>query len=196
MKKKLILMSMLAFLSLNARINPATEMISFPVMERLDISVQKRPLGRNISIENYITNDFKKDSEKVLLARMLLGEAEDCSEIEKVAIAYTALNRAKDKEEWNGETLKEVILKPNQYSCFNSGTDSNIFLKNPLKYNQNEFFYCLEISAKVLEGKYQDPTGGATYYYNPAKVKEPRWTKKLAKVGKIKNSYHIFYKKK
>ena len=142
-------------------------------------------------IRNYRTSDFHEDNDKILLARMLVGEADECSEIEKISVAYTALNRTK----W-GKSLKEVILQPRAYSCFNSEFDSSIFLKNPLRYNKKEFLNCLKLSEEILAGKYKDPTKGATFYFNPKLVKEPPWTKDLIKVGKIKDSHHIFYKEK
>lgn len=143
---------------------------------------------------NYKTSDFWEDSEKVLLARMLLGEGESCSKIEKIAIAWTAINRANDNQEWNGKTLKEAILKPYQYSCFNK--EYNQSLKNPLAYNPKEFYECLYLSERILAGGYKDPTKGATFYYNPGKIKTPRWVKGLERVGRIGKSYHVFYREK
>ena len=142
--------------------------------------------------EDYDTLDFSQDSEKVLLARMLLGEVENCSKQERIAVAYTAINRINDNKKWNGETLKEVILKPYQYSCFNETFNKK--LKTPLNYNKKEFLSCLKLSGEILSGKYKDPTNGATHYYNPRTIKEPFWAKKTKKIGKIKNSKHLFYK--
>jgi len=141
---------------------------------------------------DYKTSDFYQDSDKVLLARMLLGEAENCSKQEKIAVAYTAINRVNDNQKWNGEKLKEVILKPYQYSCFNKNLNNK--LKDPLNYNSKEFLGCLELAEEILAGEYKDPTEGATHYYNPKLVKEPEWTKKAEKIGKIENSRHVFYK--
>ncbi len=145
----------------------------------------------------YKTDDFYKDTDEMLLARMLLGETEDCSEIEKIAVAYTAINRTNDGKKWNGETLQEVILKPYQYSAFNENLNAK--LKNPMTYNLNEFEICLELAKEILAGKYSDPTKGATHYLNPnhpdLKGKPlPSWTNSMEKIGRIENSYHVFYK--
>ncbi len=140
-------------------------------------------------LSNYEVSNFSEDSDKNLLARLILGEAADCSEIEKIAVAYSAINRAK-----RGKSLKEVILEPYQYSCFNEGSDSSKFLKNPMAYDSKEFIECLNLARDILSGKYSDPTGGATHYFNPKIVKTPSWAKNLKKIGRIKNSYHIFYK--
>ncbi len=149
--------------------------------------------------DNYKTDDFYKDTNEMLLARMLLGECENCSEIEKIAVAYTAINRSNDGKKWNGETLREVILKPYQYSAFNENLNAK--LKNPLAYNSKEFFDSLKLANEILTGKHPDPTNGATHYLNPnhpsLKGKPlPSWTKKLREVilDTTEKIYHTFFK--
>ncbi len=154
---------------------------------------KKEKLMSNLDdIKNYRTNSFHEDSDELLLARMIFGEAEDCSRIEKIAVAYTAINRAKQHK----ETLKKIILKPYQYSCFNPELKSSIFLKDPLKHNRKEFLASLKLAKEILAGKYKDPTYGATFYFNPSKVRKPSWTKNLKKIGRVGNSYHVFYKER
>ena len=152
---------------------------------------------RSVPKKDYRTDNFYNDSDDVLLARMLLGEAEDCSDLEKISIAWTVLNRMDDGKKWNGTTLQEVILKPMQYSAFNP--DLNAKLKNPLAYNPGEFYSSLNLAREILAGKYSDPTNGATHYLNPnhPDLREralPAWTRSMARVGRIGNSYHTFYK--
>ena len=145
--------------------------------------------------EDYVTNNFYNDKDEVLLARMLLGETEDCSKIEKIAVGYSALNRLNNPARY-GRTLKEVILKPYQYSAFNEG--KNAKLKKPLNYNKEEFLSDLELSKEILAGKYLDPTSGATHYANPdhpdLKGNLPSWANKMKRIGRIQGSHHIFYK--
>ena len=151
--------------------------------------------------KDYKTEDFHQDSDDVLLARMLLGETEYCSDTEKIAVAYTAINRINDGKKWNGETLKNVILTPYQYSCFNDGMKEALkeILKNPLKEKSKEFLECLGLAREILAGKYKDPTSGATHYLNPnhpdLKGKTlPNWTRVFEEIGRIENGPHIFYK--
>jgi len=146
-----------------------------------------QPLKTNA---NYNTTDFSNDTDEVLLARMLYGECRSCEDTEKIAVAHTALNRVNDGKRWNGETLREVILKPWQYSCFNKNNPNRKKLMNP---NPETFESCLEIARGVINGAYQDSTNGATHYFNPNVVK-PSWAFKLTKIGKIKNSTHEFYR--
>jgi len=198
MKKKIIA----AFLSLGIGYhqgisNSGYPKVTIPEIRKIENqkSFPKFEDKYQIKVEtNYQTRDFNSDPTYILLARMLLGEAEGCSKIEKIAIAYTAINRANDGKKWNGETLRESILMPRQYSCFNKDSKKSRVLQNPLRYNAQEFLSCLKLSREILGNKYSDPTNGATHYYNPKLVKTPYWAKKLIKIGKIKDSHHIFYK--
>ena len=146
----------------------------------------------------YKTDNFRTDSERVLLARMLYGEARNCSNTEKVAIAYTAVNRAHDKKAWNGKTVKGAILKPWQYSCFNHNDPNRKQLKNPEAYSPKAFYTCLKIAKGVLSEKFRDPAK-ATHYYNPAAVKnKPNWAYTTKKIGRIRTeagkSKHVYYR--
>jgi len=159
-------------------------------------SEQKTKLNPNA----YKTEDFSQDSDKVLLARLLFGEARNCNRNEKIAVAYTVINRVNDGKKWNGENIREVILKPWQYSCFNKKDVNLEKLKNPLYYSEKYFNYngmafeeCLEVAEEVLDGKYSELNKGQTHYFNP-KTANPSWKDKLEKIGKIGNSKHEFYR--
>ena len=151
---------------------------------------ENKPEGR----ANYQTNDFAKDDDKTLLARMLFGEARSCSEQEKVAIAYTVLNRANDGKKWNGTDVRSVILCPYQYSCFNQADPNRAKVMNPRGYDAKSWNECLRVAEEVLEGKYQDPTKGATHYHTLSS--NPTWASspKMEKIGRIGNSAHTFYR--
>jgi spore germination cell wall hydrolase CwlJ-like protein len=146
---------------------------------------------------DYKTDNFYKDTDEVLLARLLLGECENCSNAEKIAVAYTVINRMNDGKKWNGETLQEVILSPFQYSAFNENLNAK--LKDPMSYNSQEFQSCLQLAKEILAGKHSDPTSGATHYLNPRHPDLwgkplPKWTEELINIGRIQNSFHVFYK--
>ncbi|MFZ1970636.1 MAG: cell wall hydrolase [Candidatus Nanoarchaeia archaeon] len=140
---------------------------------------------------NYKTYNFNNDNDEVLLARMIFGEGESLSKAEKIEIAYTAIHRVK---EGYGKSLKEVLLNPYQYSCFNEGTDSSIFLKDPLNHNPKEFFASLEVSEGILSGKIKDTEDRATFYYDPMVVSKPKWANGLEKISRP-GFHHRFYRK-
>ncbi len=142
------------------------------------------------------TDNFYEDSEEVLMARLMLGEGEGTSDLEKIRIGYTAINRTKDNKKRYGKTLKEVILKPYQFTAFQY---RKRLLKRPMEYNPKEFLHCLELSENLLKGKYEDPTEGATFYFNPKLVRKiPSWAYYLEKI-EIKEkdnekSPHYYYR--
>ena len=127
---------------------------------------------------NFDTEEFTKDSPEVLLARTLYGEARSESREVKECIANTIVNRTK-RQVWWGKSnylniadysLKAVILKKFQYSCFNSNDPNLNELKNPQGKSWQE---CLSVAKNVLEGKVADKTSGSTHYHNAAS--NPFW---------------------
>ncbi len=147
--------------------------------------------------ENYqrFLEGLRKESDKTLLARMIYGECRqsNCSKEERIGIAYTAINRIYDGKKWDGETLRQVILCPQQYSSFNQDDPNREKLMNP---NRKIFATDLKIAQEVLSRRYRDPTDGATYYHTINTC--PNWSKSpsMIRIGKIGNSNHIFYKER
>lgn len=116
-------------------------------------------------------DQFKDRSDITLLADVIFGEAENCSGKEKEAVALTVLNRAHDGNSWDGETIKEAILVPYQYSSFNMGEKRVI---DPMLEDSKGYMEDLRIAANVLCGRVKDFTGGATNFYLKG-TKKPAW---------------------
>ncbi len=159
-------------------------------LEKTASSSTTQPSGNK-----YKTDNLNNDSENVLLARMLFGEARNCSQDEKTAIAYTAVNRANDGKKWNGTTVKTALLTPSQYSCFNLNDPNRKKLMDPEKYDVKSWKECLAVAEKVLSGEYSD-SARATHYHTQNIL--PSWAKsdKMVRIGRIGNSSHIFYREK
>ncbi len=85
---------------------------------------------------------------------------------ELLAIGNTVLNRANSSR--FPSTIKEVILQPKQFSCFNEN-DPNIkriyeFLTNPNRKTNNKFHY-MSLYAKIIVNKQTyDFSYGADHY--------------------------------
>lgn len=161
-------------------------------------------------LTRYETDSFYDDAIDILVARLMMGEDEAHPPICKIADAWTALNRTMI----NNTDLKTEILRPGAYSCFNLGTESHEFLRYPLqhcppKYTQ-EFSVDLELAKNFLYGKYNDPTHGATSYYNPngitnweirfvkglGKIKTPRDWNMDNMIFTVKIGEHLYFKEK
>lgn len=162
------------------------------IEEKPKIQLEKKTLENKVDQSQYsIPNtdgNFLNDSEEILLARLIYGEARGEPYDTKVAIAQTVLNRVKEKK-WYGKNLQEVILKPKQFSCFNPNDPNFEKLKNPLKYEKLEVWQeCYAVAKKVLNREVKDVSQGANHYC----TNNPSWAKNkqpLSRKGNIK-----FYK--
>jgi spore germination cell wall hydrolase CwlJ-like protein len=166
---------------------------------RLESAVYVQPQNNQNSgkpeEKDYKTNDFSTDSDEVLLARMIFGEGRNCSNEEKTAIAFTAINRANDGKKWNGNNVREAVLKPWQYSCFNKGDPNREKLMDPTKYDIKSWQECLRVAEGSLDGKYANPTNGATHYYAKGSRK-PKWAyaSNMTDIPEPQGYKHDFYK--
>jgi spore germination cell wall hydrolase CwlJ-like protein len=146
----------------------------------------------------YAVEDFSRDSDRVLLGRMVWGEARNCAREERVAVAYSVVNRFDDERKRFGKRIREVLLKKSQYSCFNEGNVNRRKLLDPERFGKKEFYECLRVAWRVLIKREKDPAHGATHFFNLDKVeKPPKFLTSLIKIGKIKTSRglstHDFY---
>lgn len=100
------------------------------------------------------------------------------------AVTYVVMNRGLAKR--FPRTPKGVITQKHQFSWYWDGKDDT-------PYDEESFALAYKVAKKVLnKSRFEDPTHGATHYYNPKKVKEtPKWAR-----GKtpcvIIGSHHYF----
>ena len=145
---------------------------------------------------DYKTSDFSSDSDEILLARMLFGESRDCTYKEKLAIGYTVINRANDGKKYNGENVREVILKDKNYSCFNNNNPNRVILMDPEMYEPKSWRECLQSSRDILSNKSIESNKGQTNYHT--RRSHPYWSSSdILRINfKDKKFKHIFYKEK
>lgn len=138
------------------------------------------------------TGDFGDDSEQIILARAIFGEARGMLEEGKIAVGWSIKNRVLDSR-W-GDTYHEVILQPKQYSAFNDNDKNLKFVKNPLlsKTQMQAWHECYVIAGEVMNGKVDDPTSGANHYFSDY-IDFPYWTKQKNAEFKIKIGNTLFY---
>ncbi len=114
-------------------------------------------------------------SDTQLLARCVNGEARGESYSGQVAVAAVILNRVKHPSFPN--TLSGVIYQPGAFTAVSDGQ-----INVPIDENSTVYKACRE----AMNGS--DPTGGAIYYYNPAKTTN-QWIysrKVITTIGKHK----------
>ncbi|MGE5583620.1 MAG: cell wall hydrolase [Bacillota bacterium] len=110
-----------------------------------------------------------------LLARLITAEAGAEPFEGKVAVAAVILNRIQDVK--FPATVAGNIFKPHEFESVSNG----LIWEQP-----TEDAY----KAAVDAVKGWDPTYGAKYFYNPAKVQGPSWVWSRTVVGRIGN--HVF----
>ncbi|HBE45737.1 MAG TPA: cell wall hydrolase [Deltaproteobacteria bacterium] len=141
---------------------------------------------------------FEGLDDKKLMALCLWGEARGEPLSGKIGIAFVIMNRVK-KDGWFGSTIKKVILKPKQFSCFNEKDPNRVKLVM-LAQNWDYFFQkdkalreCYYVAEKIIEDNtFQDNVFGATHY-KTAKCRAS-WADSMQLVAVIGN--HEFYVEK
>lgn len=116
--------------------------------------------------------DISQLSNRELLARLLEAEAGSEGATGKLAVGAVIQNRLASGR--YGDTLRDVMLAPGQFSPLNSvtgyaggeqGVDFSRITPSRTTY---------DITDAILSGEYEDPTGGATHFYNPD-ISQPSW---------------------
>ena len=142
------------------------------------------------------TGSFDGDTDVMLLARVILGEAEGVSEIAKTWVGWTVKNRvlAQREGEW-GLTIHEVILRENQYEAFVK-KERLVKMKDPLNTTDEKvrqaWFTSYKVAVGILDDSIPDPTQGATNFYSTPIDQIPYWATKEREKGTIGNLH--FYK--
>lgn len=146
---------------------------------------------------------FNDDTEQMILARAIWGEARNTSREARIAVAWSIKNRLGTRRE--RDSYHHILLAPSQYSCFweKPPKDFNLqALRSPLKNKNNPNDYAkwketYEIAGQVISGEINDSTNGANHYYdddilNWPDSKVPDWVKNgkvILKIGRLNFLY-------
>lgn len=129
-----------------------------------------------------------------LLAICLYGESRGSSPAGKLGVASVIMNRVR-KGGWFGSTIKSVILKDKQFSCFNPGDPNRLKLTVIAANWDNQYQKdkalrdCYFIAENVVSGDMPSNVFDATYYNT--KRCDPTWDDKMKLVAVIGN--HEFF---
>jgi len=140
---------------------------------------------------NSITN-------RQLLGMLIFGEARGSSDIFKFNVAVSALARLAKAEAhpsvfgYFGTTLKEVITKKYQYSCFLENDPNMVKLQDLYKYESDEIVNkCFALASSIYDmfcpvSKASDILMFMPTHYETMN-KNPKWAEKLTYLYKIEN---------
>lgn len=120
------------------------------------------------------------------MARTMYGEARGEGEKGMQAVGNVIMNRVKAGG-WYGASIKDVCLKPKQFSCWNENDPNRKIILNATDAQLKQ---ARTIAGQVIAGVLPDITGGATHYYANT-ISAPKWAASMKKTATIGN--HIFY---
>ena len=134
------------------------------------------------------------ERDRDILARTLWGEARGESQAGQIAVAWTIRNRVNDGKtnSWWGEGYAGVCQKPYQFSCWNKNDPNFPYLSNAKPIPPRELAQARSVADLVIDGKAQDPTGGATHYYAIAMKTPPAWAARAKQTLKLGG--HVFFR--
>jgi spore germination cell wall hydrolase CwlJ-like protein len=158
------------------------------------VPAKKTPVEIVDAINQNIATVISKSKDKKeieCLANNVFYESRNQSVIGKIAVAHVTLNRSKDQD----RTICKIVYQKSkngcQFSwvCGGKKSDKNIIEAKAWKE-------ALAVSYAAFTGLVEDPTDGATFYYNPKRA-HPHWAKhkKIVKTSYTKNGYigeHLF----
>lgn len=113
----------------------------------------KTAAALGISLTGEVSAALYQESELSLLARLVSGEARGEPYIGQVAVAAVVLNRV--RSDAFPDTISGVIFQPGAFDAVWDG-----------QFDMTPTASALRAARDALNG--WDPTGGCTYYYNPA----------------------------
>ena len=111
-------------------------------------------------------------NDREILARTIQAEAGGEGYDGMLGVGAVIANRVSTGK--YGDGLRGVIMKPGQFSAWNgetgyAGGEGALDMRN-MQPSQDAY----AVADQILSGEYQDPTGGATHYYND-QVATPKW---------------------
>jgi N-acetylmuramoyl-L-alanine amidase len=123
-----------------------------------------------------------------MLALAIYREARGEDMAGKIAVGCVIRNRVQHPS-WYGRTWFECITKPYQFSSFNMSDPNSIAFGSP---TDPAWQSSLGAAIRILSGE-PDPTGGATFYFDKSRDKNPpRWAGLYVHTADI-GAFH-FYK--
>lgn len=134
--------------------------------------------------------DFDADRidqmEAFCLAQNIWHEARGTSREDRIAVAWTTLNRVRHTS--YPDTICDVVWQKSQFSWTNDGRSDRLEFQNSI--DLAVWAEIVEVTLLAIAGVKEDPTAGSTHYH--AFSVSPAWASKLE--GTINTDGHAFYR--
>lgn len=130
-----------------------------------------------------------------IMARTIYGEARGLYPKKQgglsalISVANVIMNRLR-AQTWYGFDIKEVCLKPYQFSCWNA-QDPNRSVIERITLQDSLFRLCHRVARHVADHAWPDLTKGSDHYYACWLKKQPDWAKGVE--PKVQISDHLFF---
>lgn len=131
------------------------------------------------------TGKFADDTDQIILARAIFGEARDelYPDVARIAVGWSIRNRVEKSN--STDSYCDVITRAEQFSAFNLDDKNRPYVENPF-WRENEsdkiaWYNCFVIAGKITNGELEDPTKGANHYYDDS-IQPPYWATKETEV--------------
>lgn len=126
------------------------------------------------------------------LAMTIFGEARGNCELLKEHVGICIMTR-RIKNGWYGKTIRDVVTKSYQFSCYNPDDPNFEKLQHPLKHEKYKTWFDCYSTAQFCISKYQDFSDlidhGITHYESIRdKDKRPKWTMEYQFVTEIEDT--------
>jgi N-acetylmuramoyl-L-alanine amidase len=133
---------------------------------------------------------FDDQSELVLLAQAILGEAEGETYEGKLGVGHVIMNRTRDSR-W-GNTVQDVVLQKWQFSAFNSGSPRLKVMRQPIKHAGKSIWRdCIAAACSAMFRFTDDPTNGSDHYLVTSIADKTSWAK--GREPEVIIGHHSFY---
>lgn len=194
--------------TIELNVTEATHYIEFwadktPTLHQVVLNLGDFQLKRIPSVNDpEWTGNFADDTDQIILARALFGEARNTlvPDEARIAIGWVIRNRVASKR-WP-DTYWEVVTERLQFSAFNLGDPNRVYVENPLRagkeVDKGAWEHVCQISGKLIGDQISDPTHGANHYYDDS-ISVPPWAKNnkptlvVAYVNRYGNKANIFF---
>jgi len=161
-----------------------------PRLSRIEIGIRPLEIKRIPTVDDPLwTGNFKDDTDEMILARLIFGEAEGEPREAKIWVAWSVINRTAANSWWPG-TIQGVILQKGQYDPIKP--ESPVYRKiiNPLGYkgvgiaDKNSWYECYEIARDIISGKISNPTS-ATHFLGKGGMDKNTFEKTIVPKGEF-----------